>query len=170
VQKQFIALLQKYHQQGMHYSRLDTASQQELSDFADSGDLAAQQAARNILCFYYGYGYVPQTPEEEPEPKKGKNKPHHTVSSAQQHLAVKVYPNPAQRHVMFEYRLPAASGTETSLEIFNLKGNVVYSGLLYGQEGVFVWNPESGIPAGNYSYRVSTGAMVIQSGLIQLIP
>ncbi|MCG9911226.1 MAG: right-handed parallel beta-helix repeat-containing protein [Flavobacteriales bacterium] len=169
VQKQFIALLQKYRQQGMHYSRLDTASQQELSAFADSGNLAAQQAARNILCFYYGYEYLPQVPEEVPEPKKGKNNTTNSASGAYAHSLVKVYPNPAQRHVVFEYRLPSASGAEARLEIFNLKGNIVYSGLLSGQEGVFVWNPEYGIPAGDYPYRVSMGAMVIQSGLIQLI-
>jgi hypothetical protein len=150
---------------GQDYWALDTAAQLTLLNFALSGKMAGHTEAANILRFFYGYAIDHTLFAEEPEPKSIKNSTagntHHDA------LLMKVYPNPGDEFVVFEYILPELPllGNEFWAEILDLEGRVLFSESLNGTRGVKTVDV-SGFKAGAYLYRLSGKTGTLESGTL----
>lgn len=79
---------------------------------------------------------------------------------------IKVYPNPADQFVIFEYNVP--SNVESlQIEVSNTSGQVVYNTLLSGNAGKQKWNTTA-MASGVYHYRILNKGQTIQTGKVVL--
>ncbi|MCG9910089.1 MAG: T9SS type A sorting domain-containing protein [Flavobacteriales bacterium] len=150
---------------GQDYWALDTAAQLTLLNFALSGKMAGHTEAANILRFFYGYAIDHTLFAEEPEPKSIKNST--TGNTHHDALLMKVYPNPGNEYVVFEYILPDLPplGNEFWAEILDLEGRVLFSESLNGTKGVKTIDV-SGFKSGAYLYRLSGKTGTLESGTL----
>ncbi|KAF0204325.1 MAG: hypothetical protein FD170_230 [Bacteroidetes bacterium] len=75
---------------------------------------------------------------------------------------IKVYPNPANDYVVFEFKKPLPSGT---ISISDITGRQIVSLPIIGEKTV--WQP-AGVPSGVYLYRIE-GATAVASGKLVIL-
>lgn len=79
---------------------------------------------------------------------------------------IKVYPNPADRYVIFTYNFPLAKNS-LSVRIADVTGKLVQTLPLNGNNGQTIWDTRN-TPSGNYVYGVYDGSTAISTGKIVL--
>ncbi|MBS1645666.1 MAG: T9SS type A sorting domain-containing protein [Bacteroidetes bacterium] len=80
---------------------------------------------------------------------------------------VKVYPNPANNWVNFEYHFTKPMGN-VLLTIRSMSGQEFYRVALSGTSGLQVWNTQA-IAAGTYRYKIANQERVMQTGMQSVV-
>lgn len=84
-------------------------------------------------------------------------------------VSVRSFPNPFQEQTMFEVSIPARTGSDLQLEILDAQGRLVHQvvrGALEPGRYLFRWQPETDLPPGLYTWRLTHGEQTATGKLI----
>jgi len=144
---------------------LDSLEQESLRGIAESSNGVAGTQARNILKFVYGDHYcscpaIPDTLTHKDYIVSG------SYDNTETNPVLKVYPNPANKWVAFEYQI-FGSDENINIVVYNSTGQIEHTFNMSGQTGQFIWDVES-VDPGVYYYELvhsqgkESGKIIVQ--------
>ena len=143
-------------------NELSSQNLADLKKFADSHSSLAGTKAKNVINFFYDGNYrnYPEIPDEaemrKSEPKAKVTKPITDIKNY-----VKVYPNPSNSYVAFEYKVPCNYAAH--LEVFNTQGVNVLIEEVTGTQSLKIINASQFVD-GTYYYKLICDNNIIGQG------
>jgi len=150
-----------WHNSDISMSNLDATNLDLLKSFADSRNSLAGLKAKNVVNFFYAgtYRNYPEVPNEDGMRKAAtKAKVAKTLDTKNY---VKVYPNPSNSYVAFEYKVLCANAAH--IEVFNATGISVLNEEVAGTQSVKIINASQFVD-GTYFYKLICDNNVIGQG------
>lgn len=149
--------------EGRHDDDLNAAEVAQVEAIALANNRYVSQTAKNLLTWFYGYSFGGGEAERPSEEEEAATAGVSEKAAAGQAVLFRVYPNPADREVVFERDGKPTGGEEYTLSIFDAFGQRVALRSISGSQIRLPVGTE-GLRSGLYYYSLNNGSVNRQTG------
>jgi len=160
----FVNFREDLKSENRNFNELTSTEIDLLRQKIEETDNKISEFSKNILCYFYDICTEIELPLDiEPRRKKDNNL---TSRQALKLTHLKVYPNPANDYVNFEWKLNSAKNRE--IRISTVTGVIIQRHTIKSEEGQWLWDSRN-IKEGTYIYELLEENKRIDSGKITVV-